>query len=251
MIYTTEKTVVDDDEKKMLVSKSAIQLNYVVSVSDGEVKLSMDEHSESCWATEGELAGLDITTAREPSSMKRGLPASSERTGWRSYAKVLGHDIGRACAVMHDGNGPRVHFSADDTLSTVLPGKYIAVVDRSWPRCRAAAPSCIHNLMLPIQIFPRLIPYSVFLLVCSRPSSWQNLGAAVTLPSTRRALCVLPPRPSLPPQLRLIKTSRPLSPGFMSISPSPTAGATRGPTARPQQLGGLSKSLISLLEAVC
>lgn len=63
MIYTTEKTVVDDSGQGISVSKSAIQLNYIVSVSSGDVKLSADEHSESSWATEGELGGLNITSA--------------------------------------------------------------------------------------------------------------------------------------------------------------------------------------------
>lgn len=63
MIYTTEKTVADDIKGDVLVSKSAIQLNYIVSASDDTVKLSAEEHSESRWATEGELSGLDITDA--------------------------------------------------------------------------------------------------------------------------------------------------------------------------------------------
>ena len=62
MIYTTEKSVIDDTGRESLVSKSAIQLNYVVSVSGGEVKLSADEHSESKWATEEDLGDLDITS---------------------------------------------------------------------------------------------------------------------------------------------------------------------------------------------
>ena len=62
MIYMTEKTVIDDNGRESLASKRAIQLNYVVSVSGGEIKLSADEHSESCWASEGDLSELDITT---------------------------------------------------------------------------------------------------------------------------------------------------------------------------------------------
>lgn len=62
MIYVTEKNVIDDTGRGSIVSKSAIQLNYVVSVSGGEVKLSADEHSESCWATEEDLGELDITS---------------------------------------------------------------------------------------------------------------------------------------------------------------------------------------------
>ena len=62
MIYMTEKTVTDDNGRAFLVSKSAIQLNYVVSLSGSEVKLSADEHSESCWATEKDLDKLDITS---------------------------------------------------------------------------------------------------------------------------------------------------------------------------------------------
>ncbi|KAK3983996.1 hypothetical protein QBC44DRAFT_28932 [Cladorrhinum sp. PSN332] len=63
MIYSTEKTVVNDAGDKVLISKSAIQLNYVVAASDGEVKLAAHEHSESLWAVEGDLAALDITSA--------------------------------------------------------------------------------------------------------------------------------------------------------------------------------------------
>ena len=62
MIYVTEKTVTDDTGLRSIVSKSAIQLNYVVSVSGGEVKLSADEHSDSYWATEEDLGKLDITS---------------------------------------------------------------------------------------------------------------------------------------------------------------------------------------------
>jgi 8-oxo-dGTP pyrophosphatase MutT (NUDIX family) len=62
MIYTTEKMVVDKAGRAALLSKSAIQLNYVISISEGDVKLSAEEHSESTWATEEELDGLNITT---------------------------------------------------------------------------------------------------------------------------------------------------------------------------------------------
>ncbi|KAK4079530.1 hypothetical protein Trihar35433_635 [Trichoderma harzianum] len=61
MIYQTEKIIKSDAGVEAFVVKSAIQLNYVVSVSDGMVKLSIDEHSESRWATEEELDELDIT----------------------------------------------------------------------------------------------------------------------------------------------------------------------------------------------
>ena len=61
MTYVTGKNVIDDTGREFLSSKSAIQLNYVVSVSGGEVKLSADEHSESCWVTEDDLGVLDIT----------------------------------------------------------------------------------------------------------------------------------------------------------------------------------------------
>jgi len=63
MIYTTDKTVLDDTGRDVFISKSAIQLNYIISISDGDVKLNVDEHSESTWATEGELEGLNITSA--------------------------------------------------------------------------------------------------------------------------------------------------------------------------------------------
>ena len=62
MTYVTEKNVVDDTGREIFVSKSAIQLNYVVSVSGGEVKLNADEHSESYWATREDLRELDITS---------------------------------------------------------------------------------------------------------------------------------------------------------------------------------------------
>ena len=62
MTYVTEKNVVDDTGREVFVSKSAIQLNYVVSVSGGEVKLNTDEHSESYWATREDLGELDITS---------------------------------------------------------------------------------------------------------------------------------------------------------------------------------------------
>ncbi|KAL6807983.1 NUDIX hydrolase domain-like protein [Trichoderma sp. SZMC 28013] len=61
MTYQTEKTVKSDAGVEISVVKSAVQLNYVVSVSDGIVKLSVIEHSESRWAAEEELGELDIT----------------------------------------------------------------------------------------------------------------------------------------------------------------------------------------------
>lgn len=61
MIYTTEKTVVNEVGQKTLVSKSAVQLSYLVSVSGDDVKLSEQEHSESIWATKEELDGLEVT----------------------------------------------------------------------------------------------------------------------------------------------------------------------------------------------
>jgi 8-oxo-dGTP pyrophosphatase MutT (NUDIX family) len=84
MIYTTEKTIVDDTARETLVSKSAIQLNYVVSVSDGEVKLSADEHSESCWAGEQELGKLDITEAMSSVIQEAFEWAASRRAGLAS-----------------------------------------------------------------------------------------------------------------------------------------------------------------------
>jgi 8-oxo-dGTP pyrophosphatase MutT (NUDIX family) len=63
MIYTTEKTVLDDKGQESVISKSCIQLNYVVSISDADVVLNADEHSESTWATEVELDRLEITSA--------------------------------------------------------------------------------------------------------------------------------------------------------------------------------------------
>ncbi|KAL6911128.1 NUDIX hydrolase domain-like protein [Trichoderma evansii] len=63
MIYSTEKITTGAAGEEVLVSKSAIQLNYVVLVSPGTIKLNTDEHSESCWASEADLGGLDITNA--------------------------------------------------------------------------------------------------------------------------------------------------------------------------------------------
>ncbi|KAI2622464.1 NUDIX hydrolase domain-like protein [Hypoxylon sp. NC1633] len=63
MIYTTEKTILNDAGQEEVVSKTAIQLNYVVLVSPGEVKVNPEEHSESCWASEAELDQLNITAA--------------------------------------------------------------------------------------------------------------------------------------------------------------------------------------------
>ena len=62
MIYATEKTVVNEVGQKTLVSKVAVQLNYLVSLSGGDVKLSEQEHSESIWATEEELSRLEVTS---------------------------------------------------------------------------------------------------------------------------------------------------------------------------------------------
>lgn len=84
MIYTTEKTIVNDTAREILVTKSAIQLNYVVSVSDGEVKLSADEHSESCWASERELGELDITEAMKSVIGEAFEWAAGERAGLAS-----------------------------------------------------------------------------------------------------------------------------------------------------------------------
>jgi 8-oxo-dGTP pyrophosphatase MutT (NUDIX family) len=63
MLYTTEKNVMDDAGRQILLSKKCIQLNYVVSVSDADVKLSVDEHSESTWAMEGDSDSLNVTSA--------------------------------------------------------------------------------------------------------------------------------------------------------------------------------------------
>ena len=64
IIYETAKSVVDDTGKEMVVSRSAIQLNYVVSVggdAEKEVTLNAEEHSECCWATEAMADTLNIT----------------------------------------------------------------------------------------------------------------------------------------------------------------------------------------------
>jgi ADP-ribose pyrophosphatase YjhB (NUDIX family) len=62
MSYTTEKKTVDNVNQDILVSSSAIQLNYVVSVGDSDVKLSK-EHSESSWVAEKELGEFSMTEA--------------------------------------------------------------------------------------------------------------------------------------------------------------------------------------------
>ena len=64
MIYTTEKKTADDANQHILVSSPAIQLNYVVSVADCDVKLSK-EHSESSWVAENELGGFSMTKEME------------------------------------------------------------------------------------------------------------------------------------------------------------------------------------------
>ncbi|KAM0519393.1 hypothetical protein ACHAPE_003565 [Trichoderma viride] len=61
--YSTGKTIADDSGKEVIVSKSAIQLNFVVSVSAGAVTLNADEHSDSRWATRDDISELDITDA--------------------------------------------------------------------------------------------------------------------------------------------------------------------------------------------
>lgn len=56
MLYTTEKKVGGE-----VIAKRAIQLNYVVACSEGEVKLSSGEHSGAVWVIEGGLDGLNVT----------------------------------------------------------------------------------------------------------------------------------------------------------------------------------------------
>ena len=63
MTYTTDKAVVDDGGREKTISKSVIQLNYVVHVSDGDVRLNADEHSKSCWVRAGQEDELNVTTA--------------------------------------------------------------------------------------------------------------------------------------------------------------------------------------------
>ncbi|PNP44149.1 hypothetical protein TGAMA5MH_04436 [Trichoderma gamsii] len=63
MTYSTEKTVVDDSGNEVIVSKSVIQLNFIVSVSTGTVTLNANEHSNSRWATREDLSELKITDA--------------------------------------------------------------------------------------------------------------------------------------------------------------------------------------------
>lgn len=61
MTYSTEKIIVDGAGEGIAVSKSAIQLNFVVSASAGTVTLTADEHSESRWAAEEDLSAMNIT----------------------------------------------------------------------------------------------------------------------------------------------------------------------------------------------
>ncbi|KAI0527918.1 NUDIX hydrolase domain-like protein [Xylaria bambusicola] len=63
MVYTTEKAITDNTNRDVIVSRTAIQLNYVTLVSKGEVNINTDEHSESCWVSEAESHSLDITMA--------------------------------------------------------------------------------------------------------------------------------------------------------------------------------------------
>ena len=56
MLYTTEKKVGGE-----VIAKRAIQLNYVVACSEGEVKLSSGEHSGAVWVIEVGLDGLNVT----------------------------------------------------------------------------------------------------------------------------------------------------------------------------------------------
>ncbi|KAK5635039.1 hypothetical protein RRF57_010751 [Xylaria bambusicola] len=48
MVYTTEKTIIDNTSQEVTISKTAIQLNYVTLVSDSEVNINANENSESC-----------------------------------------------------------------------------------------------------------------------------------------------------------------------------------------------------------
>ena len=61
MIYSTAKMVPDAMGHETLISKSAIQLNYIVAVSEGDVQVNKHEHSESVWATEREVHELNVT----------------------------------------------------------------------------------------------------------------------------------------------------------------------------------------------
>lgn len=63
MACSPEKTIADDSGKEVIISKSAIQLNFVVSVSAGAVTLNADEHSDTRWTAKKDTSELNITDA--------------------------------------------------------------------------------------------------------------------------------------------------------------------------------------------
>lgn len=57
IVGKTEETTWEPKAK----SKSNIQLNYVVTVQEGHVKLNPEEHSDWQWVQEGQVEGLYMT----------------------------------------------------------------------------------------------------------------------------------------------------------------------------------------------
>lgn len=62
MTYTSEENMTSATGRHFLLQKKAIQLNYVVAVSDGDVKFNMREHSVYKWASEEEVDALNAET---------------------------------------------------------------------------------------------------------------------------------------------------------------------------------------------
>ncbi|KAL9073909.1 MAG: hypothetical protein Q9157_004576 [Trypethelium eluteriae] len=62
MLYTTEEKSFSDISREAPISKSTIQLNYIVSVSGYDVKLNPDEHSDHSWTTEQNVAELPMSS---------------------------------------------------------------------------------------------------------------------------------------------------------------------------------------------
>jgi ADP-ribose pyrophosphatase YjhB (NUDIX family) len=63
MAHRVEDVGVGYFGQEVVLSRSSIQLNYIVSVADGNVTLNSGKHSESIWATEEEVDSLDISGA--------------------------------------------------------------------------------------------------------------------------------------------------------------------------------------------
>ena len=60
MTYISEENMTSETGRHFLLQKKAIQLNYVVAVSDGDVKINVGEHSVYKWASEDEVDALNF-----------------------------------------------------------------------------------------------------------------------------------------------------------------------------------------------